>query len=140
MGYGYKVGSLEPGGNRNLASITASLHHYQLPQIHSENAGTHGSCPVTGAQPEVATFAAGCFWGAEHIFLKHYPIAQNKGIVKTSVGYTGGKAASTNPDYKTVCTGSTEHAEALRIEFDPSIVKYDELVGEYYMKDQMVRA
>ena len=71
--------------------------------------------------------------------MKHYPIAQNKGILKTSVGYTGGKAVSTNPDYKTVCTGSTEHAEALRIEFDPSIVKYDELVGEYYMKDHMAR-
>ena len=62
--------------------------------------------------------------------MKHYPIAQNKGIVKTSVGYTGGKAASTNPDYKTVCTGTTNHAEAVRIEFDPAIVKYEELVGE----------
>ena len=61
--------------------------------------------------------------------MKHYPIAQNKGILKTSVGYTGGKTSSTNPDYKTVCTGSTDHAESLRIEFDPSIVKYDELVG-----------
>lgn len=50
--------------------------------------------------------------------------------MKTSVGYTGGKAAAENPDYKTVCTGSTDHAEALRVEFDPSIVTYDELVGE----------
>ena len=83
-----------------------------------------------GTQPEIATFAGGCFWGVEHIFLKYYPIAQNKGILKTTVGFTGGKESATDPDYKTVCTGSTDHAEALRIEFDPSIVKYDELVGQ----------
>lgn len=79
--------------------------------------------------PEIATFASGCFWGTEHIFLKHYPPAQNKGILKTAVGYTGGKASATDPDYKTVCTGSTDHAEAVKIEFDPSVVGYDELVG-----------
>ena len=86
---------------------------------------------VAGKAPEVATFAAGCFWGVEHIFLKHYPIAQNKGILKTSVGYTGGKEDAKNPDYRTVCTGSTDHAEALRIEFDPNVVSYGELVGAY---------
>ncbi len=37
----------------------------------------------------------------------------------------------TNPDYKLVCTGATDHAEALRIEFDPTLVKYDELVGRF---------
>lgn len=47
------------------------------------------------------------------------------------MGYTGGKEDAKNPDYRTVCTGATDHAEAVRIEFDPSIVKYDELVGEY---------
>ena len=82
-----------------------------------------------GVKPEVATFAAGCFWGVEHIFLKHYPIAENKGILKTAVGFTGGKQDSENPSYKLVCTGSTDHAEAVRIEFDPAIVKYEELVG-----------
>lgn len=86
---------------------------------------------MSGTAPEVATFAAGCFWGVEHIFLKHYPIAEKKGILKTAVGYTGGKEDATNPSYRQVCTGTTDHAEALRIEFDPSVVKYDELVGEY---------
>jgi peptide-methionine (S)-S-oxide reductase len=52
-----------------------------------------------------------CFWGTEHIFLKHYPPAQNKGILKTAVGYTGGKEDSTNPSYKDVCSGKTSHAE-----------------------------
>ena len=84
---------------------------------------------MSGAAPEIATFAAGCFWGVEHIFLKHYPIKENKGILSTRVGFTGGKEDATNPSYKQVCTGVTDHAEAVRIEFDPSIVKYDELVG-----------
>ncbi|KAF5366375.1 hypothetical protein D9758_009772 [Tetrapyrgos nigripes] len=89
------------------------------------------SATSSGAPPEVATFAAGCFWGVEHIFLKHYPPKENKGILKTSVGYTGGKEDVTNPSYREVCTGTTDHAEALRIEFDPSVVSYAELVGEY---------
>ena len=85
--------------------------------------------PTGSGSPEVATFASGCFWGVEHIFLKHFPPAENKGILKTAVGYTGGKEDAKNPDYRTVCTGTTDHAEAVRIEFDPSVVKYDELVG-----------
>lgn len=62
--------------------------------------------------------------------MKHYPPANDKGILRTSVGYTGGKADSTNPDYRSVCSGVTDHAEALRIEFNPDKVSYDELVGE----------
>ncbi|KAF9265373.1 peptide methionine sulfoxide reductase [Marasmius fiardii PR-910] len=84
------------------------------------------------SQPEIATFAAGCFWGVEHIFLKYYPPSQNKGILRTSVGYTGGKESGTKPDYRTVCSGSTGHAEALRIEFDPGVVSYAELVEFFY--------
>ena len=80
-------------------------------------------------QSQVATFAAGCFWGVEHIFLKQWPIKDDKGILKTAVGYTGGRADVSNPTYKQVCSGSTNHAEALRIEFDPSKVTYAELVG-----------
>ncbi|KAH9917355.1 peptide methionine sulfoxide reductase MsrA [Amylocystis lapponica] len=90
------------------------------------------STTMSGSKPEIATFAAGCFWGVEHIFLQHYPIAQHKGILKTSVGYTGGKEDAANPDYRLVCTGTTDHAEALRIEFDPEVVKYDELVEFFY--------
>ncbi|KAG7447279.1 peptide methionine sulfoxide reductase [Guyanagaster necrorhizus] len=84
------------------------------------------------AATETATFASGCFWGVEHIFLKHYPPAQGKGIVKTSVGYTGGKETFQNPSYREVCSGETDHAEAVKIEFDPAIVKYDELVEFFY--------
>jgi peptide-methionine (S)-S-oxide reductase len=87
--------------------------------------------PTAASAPEIATFAAGCFWGVEHIFLKHYPPKQDKGILKTAVGYTGGNPTANDPSYRQVCTGSTGHAEALRIEFDPSKVSYAELVGEY---------
>ncbi|EEB90606.1 hypothetical protein MPER_11164, partial [Moniliophthora perniciosa FA553] len=52
----------------------------------------------TGSTPEIATFAAGCFWGVEHIFFEHYPPSQNKGILKTAVGYTGAQESSTNLD------------------------------------------
>jgi len=86
----------------------------------------------TAAQPEIATFASGCFWGVEHIFLKHFPPSQNKGIISTNVGYTGGNPLVTNPSYQTVCSGATDHAEAVKIEFDPTIVTYDQLVEFFY--------
>ena len=77
---------------------------------------------------EVAIFAGGCFWGFEHIFLKHYPPSQNKGILKTAVGFAGGKMK--DPSYGDVYSEITDRAEAVRIEFDPTIVSYAELVGE----------
>jgi peptide-methionine (S)-S-oxide reductase len=95
------------------------------PYVPQNSSGMSTSIPPS----QVATFAAGCFWGVEHIFLKHWPIKENKGILKTSVGYTGGFADVADPTYRQVCSGNTNHAEALRIEFDPSKVTYDELVG-----------
>ncbi|KIM35401.1 hypothetical protein M413DRAFT_449785 [Hebeloma cylindrosporum] len=83
-------------------------------------------------KPEIATFAAGCFWGVEHIFLKHFPPSENKGILSTAVGYTGGNPLVKNPNYEQVCGGATDHAEALKIEFDPSIVSYADLVEFFY--------
>ncbi|KAF9269307.1 peptide methionine sulfoxide reductase [Marasmius fiardii PR-910] len=90
------------------------------------------STEPSDSKPEIAIFAAGCFWGVEHIFLKHYPPAESKGILKTSVGYTGGKESAGDPDYYSVCSGSTGHVEALRIEFDPGVVSYAELVEFFY--------
>ncbi|KAF9558493.1 peptide methionine sulfoxide reductase [Agrocybe pediades] len=86
----------------------------------------------SASKPEIATFAAGCFWGVEHIFLKHFPPSQNKGILSTAVGYTGGNPLVTNPSYELVCKGATDHAEALKIEFDPSVVTYAQLVEFFY--------
>ena len=66
-----------------------------------------------------ATFGAGCFWGVEATF------RQIKGVISTAVGYMGGTLQ--NPSYKEVCTDRTGHAEVVQVEYDPSVVSYNEL-------------
>jgi peptide-methionine (S)-S-oxide reductase len=71
-----------------------------------------------------ATFAAGCFWGVEETF------RTTKGVTNTSVGYTGGHTE--DPTYRQVCNGNTGHAEAVRVEFDPAVVTYDQLLDVFW--------
>ena len=73
---------------------------------------------------QIATFAAGCFWGVEAAF------RQIKGVVSTMVGYTGGKMD--NPSYEDVCTDETGHAEAVQVEYDPSKVSYEQLLDVFW--------
>ncbi|MFZ9702080.1 MAG: peptide-methionine (S)-S-oxide reductase MsrA, partial [Candidatus Nanopelagicales bacterium] len=73
---------------------------------------------------ETAYFALGCFWGAERRFW------QTEGVLETSVGYMGGNVK--NPSYELVCTGTTNHAEAVKVIFDPSKVSYRQLLEMFW--------
>jgi len=72
----------------------------------------------------VATFAGGCFWCMEPAFDK------TEGVISTTVGYTGGKQK--NPTYEEVCSGSTGHAEAIEVEFDPAVLTYEALLDVFW--------
>ena len=73
---------------------------------------------------QVATLAGGCFWCLEAVF------DRLQGVQSVESGYIGGKVA--NPSYEDVCEGTTGHAEAVRVTFDPSVVSYEELLEVFF--------
>lgn len=75
---------------------------------------------------EVAIYAGGCFWGMEELMRK------SPGVLETDVGYIGG--TTKNPTYEQICTGTTGHAEAIRIVFDPSKVSFTDLTEKWFFK------
>ena len=80
--------------------------------------------PPFPAGSAVATFAMGCFWGAEKKFW------QVPGVISTMVGYAAGNTP--DPTYKQVCTGRTGHAEVVRVVFDPAKVTFEELLRVFW--------
>ena len=73
---------------------------------------------------ETAVLGNGCFWCTEAIF------QQLKGVIKVTSGYSGGQMD--NPDYQSVCTGTTGHAECLEIQFDTSIISFEQLLEVFF--------
>ncbi len=80
--------------------------------------------PPFPAGLELAQFGLGCFWGAERIFW------QTPGVYSTGVGYAGGDTP--NPTYEEVCSGFTNHTEAVLVVFDPKRVSYDALLKVFW--------
>jgi peptide-methionine (S)-S-oxide reductase len=73
---------------------------------------------------EIAILGLGCFWGPEIKFSKL------EGVIKTEVGYCGGDSKETT--YKKVCTGDTNHAEVVKLDFDPKIISYEKILQYFF--------
>jgi len=73
---------------------------------------------------EIAVLALGCFWGPEIKFSKI------EGIIKTEVGYCGGNSPTTT--YKEVCTGNTNHAEVVKLDFDEKVISYEKILKIFF--------
>jgi len=73
---------------------------------------------------DTAIFAAGCFWGVQSAF------DEVKGVVSTTVGYTGGETEK--PTYKDVCSDRTGHAEAVQVVYNPAVVSYEQLLDKFW--------
>tara|TARA_B100000405_G_scaffold138690_1_gene97072 strand:- start:388 stop:831 length:444 start_codon:yes stop_codon:yes gene_type:complete len=73
---------------------------------------------------EIAVLALGCFWGPEIKFSKI------NGIIKTEVGYCGGNSPTTS--YKEVCTGETNHAEVVKLEYDEKVISYEKIIKIFF--------
>ena len=84
----------------------------------------HPLQPPFPQELELAIFGLGCFWGAERIFW------QQPGVYTTAVGYAGG--TTENPTYREVCSGMTGHTEAVLVVYDPSTIRYSDLVSIFF--------
>lgn len=73
---------------------------------------------------ETATFAAGCFWGVQRAF------ERLEGVVETEAGYTGGHTR--DPSYDQVCSGTTGHAEAVQVVYDPDEISFEALLEAFW--------
>ena len=73
---------------------------------------------------EIAVLGLGCFWGPEIKFSKL------KGVIKTEVGYCGGESKETT--YKEICTGNTNHAEVVKLDFDPKVISYEKILEFFF--------
>ena len=73
---------------------------------------------------EIAVLALGCFWGPEIKF------SNIEGVIKTEVGYCGGNTSTTT--YKEVCSGNTNHAEVVKLDFDEKVITYEKILKTFF--------
>jgi peptide-methionine (S)-S-oxide reductase len=110
-----------------VAALGLALSGCQQPAAAAEDvvaAPAAARIAKEGTGLKVAIFAGGCFWGVEGVF------SHMKGVRSAVSGYHGGNAATAT--YKQIGTGATQHAEAVRVVYDPAIVRYDELLRVFF--------
>ena len=110
-----------------LALAGAALFAARSPGLASEAAVLAPAPALTEparGHSETAIFAGGCFWGVQGVF------SHVKGVTATTAGYAGGRAATA--DYEAVSSGTTGHAESVRVTFDPTKVNYADLLRIYF--------
>jgi peptide methionine sulfoxide reductase msrA/msrB len=91
---------------------------------HCVNSISMNFIPADEKKTGTAIFASGCFWGTQ------YYLQQAKGVLTTTVGFTGGHSA--NPTYEEVSSGTTGHAEAVEVTYDPGVISYEELAKLFF--------
>jgi peptide-methionine (S)-S-oxide reductase len=94
------------------------------PMPESDNQKSETTATPIPENAKVATFANGCFWCTEAVFLRV------KGVAKVVSGYSGGTVP--NPTYKQICTGLTGHAECIQVTYDPDVVTYEQLLDVFF--------
>src|SRR5215210_4793408 len=104
------------------ATLPGRSERMRVPDKHFING--HRIMPPFPQGTALAQFGMGCFWGAERVFW------QMPGVYSTAVGYSGGDTK--NPTYEEVCSGMTNHTEAVLVVYDPAMVRYEELLKAFW--------
>jgi peptide-methionine (S)-S-oxide reductase len=104
------------------STLPGRAEKMRVPEKHFANGNR--LTPPFPAGLELAQFGLGCFWGAERLFW------ETPGVYSTAVGYAGGETP--NPSYEEVCSGFTNHTEAVLVVFDPKQLSYDELLKVFW--------